>query len=163
MLTVCSLLFVYSMSYLIKIMPILVHTIWSIYVRIMTPQIIIVFCINCPSFTLLFVVFHPSRHFSISFEILNEAKMIHHYVNGYSCMINLALNVLPLESILVMNVYYFSISIDFSNVNLWNCRCWWLRNQLNAKSFQLFPIFKLLSTIHFMCHLFPSLGNSYGV
>ncbi len=144
-------------------MPIIVHTIWLVYVGVMTPQIIVVFCTNYPSFTFLFMVFHPSRHFSISFEIFNEMKMIHHYVNCYSCRIYFTLNVLPLESILVMIIYYFFVLVIFSHANIWNWGCRWSRNQLNGKYSQWFPTFKLLSTIHFMCHLYPSINNSYVV
>jgi hypothetical protein len=48
----------------------------------MTPKVIFVFCIIYPSFTLLYVVFHPSPYLFISIEILNEAKLIHRYING---------------------------------------------------------------------------------
>ncbi len=139
------------------------HSIWSMSSEVMTLEIIVVFYIHCPSLTLIFVLFNPSPHFSISFEILNEAKLIHHYVNGNSYKINLALNVLLPELILVMMVYYFSISFVFLNVNLWNYGYCWLANQLNTKSSQLFPAFKLFSTIHFICHLFPNLKNNYGI
>jgi len=59
-----------------------------------------------------------STHFLVFFffEILNETKLIHHYVNGNSCRIEPTLNVLSLESILVMTMYYFYVSIVFSNV-----------------------------------------------
>jgi hypothetical protein len=94
----------------------------------MIPQIIVVFCISYLSFTLLFVVFHPSRCFSISFEILNEAKMIHHYVNDYDHLLFVCFNCL-----------------------------------FECKSLKLgLPVIKV-STIHFMGHLFSSLGNGYGV
>ncbi len=142
---------------------IMLHMIWLIYGGIMTLEIIVVFCINCPSFTLIFVVFHPSPYFSFFFEILNEAKLIHHYINGNSYRINPTFNLLSPQSMLVMMVYYFFISFFFSDVNMSNCGYWWSGNQLNAKYFQLFPTFKLLSTIHFICHLFPSLMNNYGI
>jgi len=54
----------------------------------MTLEIIVIFCINCPSFTFHSLVFHPSPCFSFSFEIIIEAKLIHHYVNGYSYKID---------------------------------------------------------------------------
>jgi hypothetical protein len=65
-------------SCIVIIMPIVGHMIWLVYVRVMTSKIIIVFCINYLSFTFLSMVFHPSPRFSISFEILNEAKLINH-------------------------------------------------------------------------------------
>jgi hypothetical protein len=140
-----------------------VHTIWSIYGGIMTLEIIVVFCIKCRSFTFFNVVFNPSPHFSISFEILNEAKFIHHYVNGNSCRINPIFNVVSPNSILVVMVYYFFVSFVFLDANPSNCGYWWSWNQLNAKSSRLFPTFKLLSIIHFIYHLFPSLMNNYGI
>jgi hypothetical protein len=146
----------------VRIMQVIVHTIWSVYGKVMILEIIVVFCINCPSFILLFVVIHLSLCFFISFEILNEPKLIHHYINGNSYRINLPLNVLLPKSILVVTIHYFSISFVFLDANMSNCGWWWSGNQLNAKSSQLFPTFKLLSTIHFICHLFPSLRNSYG-
>jgi hypothetical protein len=82
------------------------------------------------------VDFHPSPHFSISFEILNEAKLIHLYVNGYSCKIDPALNVLPLKSILVMMVYYFFVLVVFLNTNLWN----WVVVIRELIKCQIFPI-----------------------
>jgi hypothetical protein len=128
-------------------MPIAMHTIWLIYVEVTIPQIIVVFCIIYPSFTLLFVVFHPSRCFFISFEILNEAKVIHHYINDYSCRIDLALNVILLKSILLMIVYYFFY---------FNCL-------FKCKYLKLGLLVIRVSTIHFMGHLFSNLRNSYGV
>jgi hypothetical protein len=94
-------------------MQIAVHTIWSVYARVMISETIIVFCINYPSFTLLFVVFHTSPRFSFSFEILIKAKLIHHYVNGYTYRIG------P-RSKCFLTIYYFSVLIIFLNVNIWN-------------------------------------------
>jgi hypothetical protein len=158
----CSLLFVCCMFFFIQIMSVLVHIIWSIYARVMTPKIIVVFCINSPSLH-FFVVFHPSPHLFIYSKILNEAKLIHCYINGNFCRFNPALNVLVPKLILMMMIYYFFVLVVFSNVNMWNWGCWWSWNQLIAKSFLMFPTFKLLSTINFICHLFFSLKNNYGV
>jgi hypothetical protein len=62
---------------------------------------------------LIFMVFHPSRYFSIFSEIINEAKLIHHYINGYSYKIDPALNVLLPESILVMIIYFILFQWSF--------------------------------------------------
>jgi hypothetical protein len=59
------------------------------------------------------MVFHPYLHFSISFEILNEVKLIHHYVNGNSYRIDPAFNVLPPKSILVVTVYISLFHLSF--------------------------------------------------
>jgi hypothetical protein len=86
----------------------------------MTPKIVIAFCINYPSFTLLSVIFHPflSFFFFFFFCFFNLNKKINNYLklNGNSCKIEPTLNVLLLESILVMTVYYFYVSVVFSNV-----------------------------------------------
>ncbi len=87
----------------------------------MTLEIIVVFCIKCRSFTFFYVVFNPSPHFSISFEILNEAKLIYHHVNGNSCRINPIFNVVSPKSILLVMVYYFFVSFFFGckSIKLW--------------------------------------------
>jgi len=107
-------------SCLVIIMPIVGHMIWLVYVRVMTSKIIIVLCINYLSFTFLSMVFHLSPCFSISFENLNEAKLINHYVISSSHKIDLTLNVLSPKSILVVTVYYFLVSC-LSNENMSNC------------------------------------------
>ncbi len=105
-------------SCLVRIMPVTVHSIWSISFEVMIPEIIIIFYINCPSFILISTLFHPFLRFSISFEILNETKPIHHYINGNSCRINPTLNVLPPESIITMMVHFFLFHLSFQ---MWIC------------------------------------------
>ncbi len=94
-------------------------------------------CINYLSFTFLFVVFHPSPHFSIFFEILNETKLIHHYENCNSYKINPILNGLLPKSILVITIYYF-----FCFGCLFKCKYvkLWLLVIKESIECQIFPI-----------------------
>jgi hypothetical protein len=128
-------------SCIVIIMPIVGHMIWLVYVRVMTSKIIIVFYINYLSFTLLSMVFHLSPRFSISFEILNEAKLIHHYVISNSHKIDLTFIFLLPKSILVVMVYYFFVSCLFKckYVKLWLLV---IRESIECKIFLFVPLFK---------------------
>jgi hypothetical protein len=86
------------------------------------------------------MVFHPSPRFSISFEILNEAKLIHHYVISNSHKIDLTFNVLSPKSILVMTVYYFFVSclFKYEYVKLWLLV---IKESIECQIFSIVPYF----------------------
>jgi hypothetical protein len=127
-------------SCLVIIMPIVGHMIWLVYVKVMTSKIIIVFYINYLSFTLFSMVFHLSPCFSISFEILNETKLIHHYVISNSHKIDLTFNVLSPKSILVVTIYIFFVSCLFKckYVKLWLLV---IKESIECQIFFIVPLF----------------------
>jgi hypothetical protein len=60
------------------------------------------------------VVFHPSARSFFSFVILIEAKLIHHYVNGYSSRID-PYSECPLTCILL---FYFNCIFECKSLKL---------------------------------------------